>query len=639
MDLAGSSSVRLDRAWNRAPRCPSFLLDRPSVTVRRTGARRRTSERMGSGRATALVSLGLLFCITPLRCVYADTETVLPVRAFSGLAVDERHRHVFISQGDSITVVDFDGHIVTSIENQPGAAGMLVDSAHGVLYVALSGADAVSEINTKTLAETQRRSLGLGVCPWTLAVAHRLLWFGFTCSNNACPSCTRQPQVGGIGSLDPRRGDIVDYDGFTSGFGVPLYFPLVASTHRVRNKLIAAEGGLEPTEFYRYSLLPDGRLHPEVQVFASDECFTLDVAIEPDGRRIVTGALVASCQTERVAGLRVYAVADFSYELSYVTRLSPVVAVAISSDGQLVAGAGGFSYIFIFASGDSNPIGVYDFSSDGWSSFERGLAFDRKADKLFAVGENSTSFTLRILDDPRHPLPTMTTTTTTTTTSSTSTSTSTTQPPCTFVLAWGVRTGSGNGELISPWGVATDGSGNVYVADTGNSRIQKFDATGTFLAAWGSSSPTGVATDGSGNIYVADGSNNRIQKFDATGNLLTAWGTYGSGNGQFYSPAGVATDASGNVYVVDTGNYRIQKFDATGTFLSRWGTYGSGNGQFIDPIGVATDRGGNVYVTDGNYGNNHTQGNNRIQKFDATGTFLTAWGTYGSGNGQFANPT
>ncbi len=170
--------------------------------------------RMSPGRVRTLICLGFLYCIAPRHSLWADTETVLPVRAFSGLAVDHRHRHVFISQGDSITVVDFDGHIVTSIENQPGAAGMLVDSAHGVLYVALSGADAVSEINTKTLVETQRRSLGLGVCPRTLAVAHRLLWFGFTCSNNACPSCTRQPQVGGIGSLDPRRGDIVAYDAF-----------------------------------------------------------------------------------------------------------------------------------------------------------------------------------------------------------------------------------------------------------------------------------------------------------------------------------------------------------------------------------------------------------------------------------------
>ena len=70
-----------------------------------------------------------------------------------------------------------------------------------------------------------------------------------------------------------------------------------------------------------------------------------------------------------------------------------------------------------------------------------------------------------------------------------------------------------------------------------------------------------VATDQGGNIYVADGyEGNRIQKFDGSGTFLTAWGSTGSGNGQFANPYGVATDGSGNVYVADSGNQRIQKF-------------------------------------------------------------------------------
>jgi tripartite motif-containing protein 71 len=81
--------------------------------------------------------------------------------------------------------------------------------------------------------------------------------------------------------------------------------------------------------------------------------------------------------------------------------------------------------------------------------------------------------------------------------------------------------GSGDGQFISPGGVAADGSGNVYVADSGNDRIQRFDASGTFLTTWGSAGsgngqfhfPEGVATDGSGNLYVADSTNHRIQKF------------------------------------------------------------------------------------------------------------------------------
>jgi DNA-binding beta-propeller fold protein YncE len=61
--------------------------------------------------------------------------------------------------------------------------------------------------------------------------------------------------------------------------------------------------------------------------------------------------------------------------------------------------------------------------------------------------------------------------------------------------------------------VATDGSGQVYVADMGNNRIQKFNASGTFLNSWASQSPATLATDGRGHVYVADTGNNRIQKF------------------------------------------------------------------------------------------------------------------------------
>jgi DNA-binding beta-propeller fold protein YncE len=88
-------------------------------------------------------------------------------------------------------------------------------------------------------------------------------------------------------------------------------------------------------------------------------------------------------------------------------------------------------------------------------------------------------------------------------------------------------------------------------------------------------------------------------------------------------------DTSGNVYVADLSD-RIQKFDANGTFLMQWGSLGSGAGQFDEPLGLATDASGNLYVSD--------LGNGRIQKFDSSGTFLLQWGSPGSGDGEFTSP-
>ena len=91
---------------------------------------------------------------------------------------------------------------------------------------------------------------------------------------------------------------------------------------------------------------------------------------------------------------------------------------------------------------------------------------------------------------------------------------------------------------------------------------------------------------------------------------------------------GVATDADGNVYVADESNNRIQKFTSSGAYITQWGSFGSGNGQFNNPSGVATDAAGNIYVVD----------HDRAQKFTSTGIYLTQWGSFGNGNGQFNQP-
>jgi outer membrane protein assembly factor BamB len=111
-------------------------------------------------------------------------------------------------------------------------------------------------------------------------------------------------------------------------------------------------------------------------------------------------------------------------------------------------------------------------------------------------------------------------------------------------------------------------------------------------------SPYAVAVDGQGNIYVSDVGNHRIQKLSSDGTFLLKFGSYGSGEGQFNYPSEVAIDGQGNIYVADPDNYRIQKFDARGTFLAKFGTIGSGDGQFTAPTGVAVDASGIFYVAD-----------------------------------------
>jgi DNA-binding beta-propeller fold protein YncE len=206
-----------------------------------------------------------------------------------------------------------------------------------------------------------------------------------------------------------------------------------------------------------------------------------------------------------------------------------------------------------------------------------------------------------------------------------------------FVLAWGSE-GSGDYQFGYPRGIAADASGDIYVVDSWNDRIQKFAPDSTFIEKWGEEGsgdgqflfPAAIAVDGTGNIYVTDSGNDRVQKFGPDAGFITAWGGSGSGPGEFQTPEGIAVDPSGNIYVADSGNNRVQKFTPDGLFITEWGGYGILPGELDGPIGVAADGAGNIYITECR--------NHRVQKFTSSGEPLALWGSYGTGEGEFDCP-
>ena len=176
---------------------------------------------------------------------------------------------------------------------------------------------------------------------------------------------------------------------------------------------------------------------------------------------------------------------------------------------------------------------------------------------------------------------------------------------CTAECKTGIA-GSGNGQFSTVAGLAVDSSGNVWVADFGNDRIEEFNEKGEYQKKFGSKGtsseefegPTDIAISG-GNLYITDYHNNRVQEFSTAGTNLGHIGEAGTENGKFSYPYGIAAEPdTGDLYVVDSGNHRVQEFSAAGTFMTKFGSSGTGQGQFTTPQGVAVSASGRIYVVD-----------------------------------------
>jgi DNA-binding beta-propeller fold protein YncE len=215
-----------------------------------------------------------------------------------------------------------------------------------------------------------------------------------------------------------------------------------------------------------------------------------------------------------------------------------------------------------------------------------------------------------------------------------------------------VGAGNGRGQFNQPRGIAVSPDGEqIYVVDMGNARVEHFDAEGTFIDSWGGDGsdldfaktdsglgPTGIAVGDDGLIYVCDTWNHRIVVLDDTGRVVREFGAFADTadatdaspeQGSFFGPRAV-TVYNNEIYVVDTGNERVQVFGLDGTFIRAFGGYGTAPSQFIEPVGIAIDSEGHVYVAD--------SGNARISVFSTSGAPLAQWPVDAWNGNQYFEP-
>jgi PKD repeat protein len=190
--------------------------------------------------------------------------------------------------------------------------------------------------------------------------------------------------------------------------------------------------------------------------------------------------------------------------------------------------------------------------------------------------------------------------------------------------------------------VALDTAGRVYVADTGNCRIQIYNPDGSYYATLGTGCGTGdyqfnwtpgLTIAPNGDIYVADTKNHRVQVFNSDRvyvATLGETGVAGSDNAHFRYPRDVEVDSTGNIYIADCDNHRVQVFNSDRVYVRTLGESGVAGEDFAhlsNPVAVTVDTVGRIYVGD-HYGD-------RVQVFDSNGAYLTTiGGSYGSRTGQ-----
>ena len=198
------------------------------------------------------------------------------------------------------------------------------------------------------------------------------------------------------------------------------------------------------------------------------------------------------------------------------------------------------------------------------------------------------------------------------------------------------RFGAGGGHDAPAGGGLAISGNNIFVSDSFNDRVQRFNLQGgagaEIVAPGRLAYPRGLTVSGT-RLLVADDKHHRIAVFDLGGRYLRTFASGpGAAPGQLNAPFGIAADAAGRVFVADDLNHRVVRFGPKSAYpyKARWGSYGTRPGELAYPRAIAVDRAGTLYVTN--------TGNDRIDVFDRSGGLLRSFGSSGRGRGQFNTP-
>jgi sugar lactone lactonase YvrE len=196
-----------------------------------------------------------------------------------------------------------------------------------------------------------------------------------------------------------------------------------------------------------------------------------------------------------------------------------------------------------------------------------------------------------------------------------------------FIAAWGQK-GQGPGEFSEPQAISVDPSGYLYIADTQNHRIQRFDSNGNFISEKGGfgwepeqfNEPVALSTRNGLDVFVADYNNSRIVRYDKDLNFISFFSSRENEyeDYQFGFPSGVDLSTHGELFCLDRENNRILKWDGQGNPQISFGDFDAGEGRLVEPQKLLVTPSGNVMVSDTEPG--------RIVVYDIHGNFIFVFG-------------